>query len=107
MGYFIITDKQWAMLRDEILALAQTSIRHLENRVSTQSGCTMVMCVGYWASASAPYSITEIRACCRLHKSDTSAIISMKMWSGCYRQNQRKPRATNRQTMKRWKQLEI
>ncbi|MGP1553251.1 MAG: helix-turn-helix domain-containing protein [Prevotella intermedia] len=25
MGYFIITDKQWAMLRDEILALAQTS----------------------------------------------------------------------------------
>ena len=24
MGYFIITDKQWAMLRDEILALAQT-----------------------------------------------------------------------------------
>ena len=24
MGYFIITDKQWAMLRDEIVALAQT-----------------------------------------------------------------------------------
>ena len=24
MGYFIITDKQWAMLRDEILTLAQT-----------------------------------------------------------------------------------
>ena len=24
MGYFIITDKQWAILRDEILALAQT-----------------------------------------------------------------------------------
>ena len=24
MGYFIITDKQWAMLRDEIVVLAQT-----------------------------------------------------------------------------------
>ena len=98
MGYFIITDKQWAMLRDEIVALAQTSAtRHLENRVSTLIGCTTEMYVSYWASASAPCSITVIRACFRLHKSDTSAITSVKTWNGCYRQSQRKPRTTNKQ----------
>ena len=97
MGYFIITDKQWAMLRDEILALAQPATRLLENRVGTPIGCTMGMYVSYWASANAPCSITVIRACFRLHKSDTSAITSVKTWNGCYRQSQRKPRTTNKQ----------
>lgn len=107
MGYFIITDKQWAMLRDEILALAQTCHKAFGESSKHTEWLHNGDGVSYWASASAPYSIIEIRACCRLHKSGTSAIISVRTWSHCYRQNQRKPRVTNRQTMKRWKLLEI
>ena len=75
MGYFIITDKQWAMLRDEIVASCPDLPQGiLENRVSTLIGCTTEMYVSYWASASVPCSITVIRACFRLPKLDTSAI---------------------------------
>ena len=45
MNYYIITETNWAKLRDEILSLAECCHKAFgENRVSTQTGCTMVMC---------------------------------------------------------------
>ena len=107
MGYFIITDKQWAMLRDEILALAQTCHKAFgESSKHTDWLHNGDVCRLLNISKRTLQHYRDT-ACFRLHKSDTSAITSVNTWNGCYRQNQRKPRATNRQTMKRWKQLEI
>lgn len=41
------------------------------------------MCVGCLISASAPCSITEIRAYCHSHRSGTSVIINVRTWRSC------------------------
>ena len=107
MGYFIITDKQWAMLRDEIVALAQTchkAFGESSKHTDWLHNGDVCQLLGISKRTLQHYRDTGVLPFAQIgHK----CIISVKMWSGCYRQNQRKPRATNRQTMKRWKQLEI
>lgn len=45
------------------------------------------MCAGYRISVSAPCSIITIWVCCRLRRSDTSAIASVKMWKHFFLQS--------------------
>ena len=45
------------------------------------------MCTGYRISVSPPCSIITTRVCCRLRKSDTSTIASVKMWKHFFLQN--------------------
>jgi len=73
---------------------------HLENRASTLSGYTMVVCVSCLISASVPCSIIGIQACCHSPKSGTSAITSVRMWADYWKPNlwnqtQTNPRTTN------------
>ena len=45
------------------------------------------MCTGYRISVSAPCSIITIWVCCRLRRSDTSVIASVKMWKHFFLQS--------------------
>ena len=45
------------------------------------------MCAGYQISVSAPCSIITIWVCCRLCRSDTSVIASVKMWKHFFLQS--------------------
>ena len=83
MGYFIITDSNWAKLRNEILSLAETCHKDSGNRASIPIGCTMVMCASCLISASVLCSIIGIQACCPLPKSGISAITSVRTWNSC------------------------
>ena len=96
MGYLIITDQNWQKLRDEILSLADCCHKAFGEKCKHTDWLHMVMCASCLTSVSAPCSIIVTRVCCRLHKSGTSAITSVKTWSGCCRQNQRKPRTINK-----------
>ena len=44
MNYYVITETNWAKLRDEILNLAECCHKAFGEKASTQTGCTMVMC---------------------------------------------------------------
>ena len=79
MGYFIITDSNWAKLRNAILSLAETCHKAFGNRAITRTGCTMVMYASYLISASAHCSTIETRVCCLSRKSGISAIIGVRM----------------------------
>ena len=87
MGYFIITDSNWAKLRNEILSLAETCQKAFGEQSRHTDWLHTVMCAGCSTSASAPCCTTVIRACCPLSKSDISAITSVRMWSSCSKPN--------------------
>ncbi len=95
MGYFIITDSNWAKLRNAILNLAETCTRHSENRAGTPIGCTTVMCAGCSTSASVPCSIIGIQVYFHSLKSGISAITGVRMWSYCSKPNRRNQKRTN------------
>ncbi len=107
MGYLIITDQNWQKIRDEILSLADCCHKAFGEKCKHTD----------WLHNGDVCQLLNISKRTLQHYRDTgvlpfaqigtSAITSVKTWSGCYRQNRRKPRATNRQTMKRWKLLEI
>ena len=47
MNYYIITETNWAKLRDEILSLAESCHKAFgEKSKHTGTGCTTEMCVG-------------------------------------------------------------
>ena len=88
MGYFIITDSNWAKLRNEILSLAETCQKAFGEQSRHTDWLHTVMCAGCSTSVSAPCSTTVIRVCCPLHKSGISAITSVRTWNDCWKSNQ-------------------
>ena len=90
MGYFIITDSNWAKLRNEILSLAETCHKAFEDKAGIPIGCTTGMCAGCSTPASVPCGTIVIRVSCPLPKSGISATTSVMTWNSCSKQKQRK-----------------
>ena len=95
MGYFIITDSNWAKLRNAILNLAETCHKAFGSRASIPIGCTMVMYASCSTSASAHCSITGIQVYFHSLRSGISAITGVRMWSYCSKQKRRKLKQEN------------
>ena len=79
MGYFIITDSNWAKLRNEILSLAETCHKAFGEQSRHTDWLHNGMCAGCSTSASVPYSTIVIRVSCPLPKSGISATTSVRM----------------------------
>ena len=81
MGYFIITDSNWAMLRDEILALAQTCHKAFgEQSRHTDWLHNGDVCKLLNISKRTLQHYRDTQVCCHSLKSDTSVITSVRMW---------------------------
>ena len=87
MNYYIITETNWAKLRDEILSLAECCYKAFgekskhTDRLHNGDVCQLLNI------SKRTLQLIVIRACCRLRKSDTSAITSARMWKHCFLRN--------------------
>jgi hypothetical protein len=89
MGYFIITDSNWAKLRNEILSLAETchkafgeQCRHTD-WLHNGDVCRLLN-----ISKRTLQHYRDTSVYCPLPKSDISAITSVRMWNDYSIQNQ-------------------
>ena len=82
MGYFIITDSNWARLKNEIISLAETCHKAFgEQSMHTDWLYNGDVC--RLLNISAPCSTTVIQACCHSPKSGINAITSKGLEHGC------------------------
>ena len=78
MGYFIITDSNWAKLRNEILSLAETCQKVFGEQNEHTDWLHNGDVCRLLNISSAPCSTTVIRASCPLPKLGISAITSVR-----------------------------
>lgn len=91
MGYFIITDSNWAKLRNEILSLAEICHKAFgEQSRHTDWLHNGDVCQLLNISKRTLQHYRDTGVCCPLPKSGISATTSVRMWSDYWKPNQRK-----------------